>query len=126
MEERFPPTEGRRLEASEGPQRRAATPRQRRGVVFTLIAVASVIGFLAVFAVWANRQLLETDTWTNTSSKLLEDPEIRSQVADYMVDTLYSNVDVQSELQTALPPRLQPLAGPAAAGIRELAIKLAN
>jgi hypothetical protein len=87
---------------------------------------ASILAFLAVFAVWANRQLLETDTWTNTSSKLLEDPEIRSQVADYMVDTLYSNVDVQAELQTALPPRLQPIAGPAAAAIRELAIKLAN
>src|SRR4051794_14308357 len=43
-----------------------------------------------------------------------------------MVDTLYANVDVETELQGALPPRLQPLAGPAAAGIRELAIKLAN
>jgi hypothetical protein len=114
------------LEASAGPQSRAAVPRRRRGVVYTLIAIASLIGFLAVFAVWANRQLLENDTWTNTSSKLLEDPEIRSQVADYMVDTLYANVDVQTELQQALPPRLQPLAGPASAGIRELAIKLAN
>jgi hypothetical protein len=94
--------------------------------VRTLIVVASLIGFLAVFAIWANRQLLETDTWTNTSSKLLEDPEIRSQLSDYMVDTLYANVDVQAELQQALPPRLQPLAGPAAAGIRQLAINLAN
>ena len=95
-------------------------------MVFALIAVAWVIGFLAVFAIWANRQLLETDTWTNTSSKLLEDPQIRSQLSDYMVDTLYANVDVQAELQQALPPRLQPLAGPAAAGIRQLATNLAN
>src|SRR3954468_4519216 len=100
--------------------------RSHRGIVVTLTIFASILAFLAVFAVWANRQLLETDTWTNTSSKLLEDPEIRSQVADYMADTLYSNAAVQSELHTALPPRLQPLAGPAAAGIRELAIKLAN
>src|SRR4051794_26789354 len=126
MKERLPPTEGRRLEASEGPQRRAATPRQRRGVVFTLIAVASVIGFLAVFAIWANRQLLETDTWTNTSTKLLEDPAIRTQVSYFMVDALYANVDVQAELQQALPPRLQPLAGPAAAGLRELTLRLTN
>jgi hypothetical protein len=114
------------LESSEGPQRRAVTPRQRRGVVFTLIAVASVIGFLAVFAIWANRQLLETDTWTNTSTKLLEDPQIRTQVSYFMVDALYANVDVQAELQQALPPRLQPLAGPAAAGLRELSLKLAD
>jgi hypothetical protein len=114
------------LEASEGPQRRTTAPHRRRGVVVPLIVFASLLAFLSAFAIWANRQLLETDTWTNTSSELLENPEIRSQVADYMVDTLYANVDVQTELQAALPPRLQPLAGPAAAGIRQLAIRLAN
>lgn len=112
-------------EASQ-PPRPAPARRQHRGAVVALIVAASVLAFLAVFAVWANRQLLETDTWTNTSSKLLEDEEIRTQVADYMVDTLYANVDVQGELQQALPPRLQPLAGPAAAGIRQLATDLAN
>ncbi|HSD25082.1 MAG TPA: hypothetical protein VLB79_12230 [Solirubrobacterales bacterium] len=101
-------------------------PRRHRGIVITLTIVASVLAFLAVFAVWANRQLLETDTWTNTSTKLLEDPEIRTQVANTMVDTLYANVDVQAQLQQALPPRLQPLAGPASAGLRELSLRLAN
>jgi hypothetical protein len=114
------------LEASAGPQSRTTAPRERRGVVVTLIVFASLLAFIAAFAIWANRQLLETDTWSNTSSELLENPDIRSQVADYMVDTLYANVDVQAELQTALPPRLQPLAGPAAAGIRQLATQLAN
>jgi hypothetical protein len=114
------------LEASAGPQSRTTAPRERRGVVVTLIVFASLLAVIAAFAIWANRQLLETDTWSNTSSELLENPDIRSQVADYMVDTLYANVDVQAELQTALPPRLQPLAGPAAAGIRQLATQLAN
>jgi hypothetical protein len=114
------------VEASAAPPSGTSKPRQRRGVVVTLIVFASLLAFLAAFAIWANRQLLETDTWTNTSSELLENPDIRSQVADYMVDTLYANVDVQAELQGALPPRLQPLAGPAAAGIRQLAIRLAN
>jgi hypothetical protein len=100
--------------------------RQRRKAVLALITVASLIGFLAVFAVWANRQLLENDTWTDTSTKLLEDEEIRTQVSYFMVDALYANVDVQAELQQALPPRLQPLAGPAAAGLRELSLRLAD
>ena len=100
--------------------------RAHRKLVVGLILFASLLAFLATFAVWANRQLLETDTWTNTSSRLLEDPEIQTQVANYMVDTLYANVDVQGELQQALPPRLQPLAGPASAGLRELATNLAN
>jgi hypothetical protein len=115
-----------KLEASVGPQRVPSTPRQRRGVVYALIGLASILAFLAVFAIWANRQLLETDTWTDTSTELLEDEEIRGQVADFMVESLYANVDVQAELQQALPPRLQPLAGPAAAGVRELSIRLAN
>jgi hypothetical protein len=114
------------LEASAGPPSATSLPRQRRGIVFTLITIASLIGFLAVFAIWANRQLLETDTWTDTSTKLLEDEEIRTQVSYFMVDTLYANVDVQAELQQALPPRLQPLAGPAAAGLRELTLRLAD
>jgi uncharacterized membrane protein len=114
------------LEASEAPQSGTAAPRQHRKTVYALIVVASLLAFLSAFAIWAKRQVLETDTWTNTSSKLLENPDIRSQVANYMVDTLYANVDVEAELQAALPPRLQPLAGPAAAGVQELAIKLAN
>ncbi|HKH41649.1 MAG TPA: hypothetical protein VKA41_07305 [Solirubrobacterales bacterium] len=114
------------MEASAGPQRRAIAPRQRRGVVFTLIAIASLIGFLAVFAIWANRQLLETDTWTDTSSKLLEDEEIRTQVSFFMVDALYANVDVQAELEQGLPPRLQRLAGPLSGAIRQLAQRLAD
>jgi hypothetical protein len=101
-------------------------PRQRRRPVLALVAVASLIAFLAVFAIWANRQLLETDTWTETSTKLLEDEEIRTQVSFFMVDALYANVDVQAELEQALPPRLQPLAGPAAAGLRELTLRLAD
>ncbi len=117
---------GEGLEASVGPQSRTTAPHKRRGLVVTLIAFGALLAFLATFAIWANRQLLETDTWTNTSTKLLEDPEIRSQVASTMVDTLYANVDVQAELQQALPPRLQPLAGPASAGLRELTLRLAN
>jgi hypothetical protein len=114
------------VEASEGSTRRTGPTRQRRKTVYALIAVASLIGFLAVFAIWANRQLLETDTWVDTSTKLLEDDEIRTQVSYFMVDALYTNVDVQAELQQALPPRLQPLAGPASAGLRELTLRLAD
>jgi hypothetical protein len=120
------PQRGEKLEASEGSPRAISAPRKRRGVVFTLIGVASLIGFLAVFAIWANRQLLETDTWTDTSSKLLEDKEIRTQVSYFMVDTLYANVDVQSQLEQGLPPRLQRLAGPVSGAIRQLALRLAD
>ena len=66
-----------------------------------------------MFAIWANRQLLETDTWVDTSTELLEDEEIRTVVADFMVDELFTAVDVEAQLQAALPPRAQPPAGSA-------------
>jgi hypothetical protein len=105
----------------------AGSPKkQRRGAVYALLALASLLAFLSVFAIWANRQALENDTWTETSTELLEDPEIRQAVADFMVDQLFANIDVEAELAQALPPRLQPLAGPAAGGLRQLADQLAN
>ena len=83
--------------------------------------LASVLAFVAILAVWANRQLLNTDNWTNTSTELLENRVIRDQIGVFLVDQLYANVDVSAELREALPERLQPLAGPAAGGLRQLA-----
>jgi hypothetical protein len=68
--------------------------RPRRRTVAALIILASLLAFLATFAVWANRQALETDTWTDTSSELLEDEDIRTAIGDFLVDALYTNVDV--------------------------------
>jgi hypothetical protein len=98
-------------------------PPRRRVLPLTLITIGSVLAFLAIFALWANRQLLDTDNWTETSSQLLENDEIRGQLSIYLVDQLYANVDVQAELQQAAPPALQPLAGPAAGALRNLAVR---
>ena len=43
-----------------------------------------------------------------------------------MVEALYENVDVEGELSGALPGPAKPLAGPAAAGLRQLAGELAS
>lgn len=112
--------------AAPPPSTPAAGRREHRKLGLALIVVASIIAFLAVFSIWANRQLLETDNWVDTSTELLEDEEIRGQLSNFMVDTIYANVDVQGELAQTLPPRLQPLAGPAAGALRTLLDRLAN
>jgi hypothetical protein len=94
---------------------------RRRGWARALVVLASILAFAAILAIWANRQLLNTDNWTETSTELLEHRVIRDQVALYLVDQLYANVDVSAELEAGLPERLQPLAGPAAGALRELA-----
>jgi hypothetical protein len=99
--------------------------RKHRVLVRVLVALGAVIGILAVFSVWVSRQLLETDTWTTTSSQMLENHDIQVALAGFMTDALYSNVDVQGEIAGALPPRAQPLAGPLSGGLRELVNRLA-
>jgi hypothetical protein len=96
-------------------------PKRRRALPATLIAIGSLLAFLAIFALWANRQLLNTDNWTNTSSELLQKPTVRAQLATTLVDQLYDNTDVTSTVRDALPPRAQALAPAAAGGLRQLA-----
>jgi hypothetical protein len=110
---------------------RAEPSRGRRRIAIALILIASLLTFLAVFAVWANRQLLNTDNWAETSSELLEDEAIRSQVSVFLVNQVYANVDVQSDLERVFArvlqtERAEALAGPAASGLRGLAEDGAN
>jgi hypothetical protein len=81
---------------------------------------------VSALTVWVNRQALETDSWVETSTRLLEDDEIRGALSVYLVDQLYANVDVAAELQAALPPEVKPLAAPIAGGLRELSVRAAD
>jgi hypothetical protein len=100
-------------------------PKRHRRTVVAILIVATMLGFLSVFAIWVKRQALETNTWTDTSTKLLENQAVQTAVAGFLVEELYANVDVQAELAKALPPRAQPLAGPVAGGLRQLANQVA-
>jgi hypothetical protein len=95
--------------------------RRRRTLVTAILVLATILGILAVFGIWANRQALETDNWVETSDKLLEDEEISNALANYLVDELFTNVDVQAAVAAKLPPELQPLAGPITGGLRQAA-----
>jgi hypothetical protein len=98
--------------------------RTRRAIATVLVVVASLLAFLAILAIWLNRQALNTDNWTRTSSQLLEEPVVRDQVAGRLTDELFASVDVQATLQDALPPRAQALAAPAANALRTQAEKM--
>jgi hypothetical protein len=94
------------------------TGRVHKRLVTVLIVVASLVATVGVFAVWLDRQALNTDAWTSTSGKLLENSKVRGAVATYEVNVLYANVDVAGELGPLFPSKDRALAGPAAAGLR--------
>jgi hypothetical protein len=105
---------------------RQGPSRWRRMVSWGLIAFTTVLLMFAITAIWVKRQALNDQYWRDTSSELLENEQIRTTVADYLVDQLFANVDIAAKLQTALPEQLKPLAGPAAGGLREVATRAAN
>jgi Short C-terminal domain len=85
------------------------------------VIVGSLLAVIAMFATWAERQALTTDDWVKTSGRLLENEDIQKALANYAVDQLYANVDVEAELDQALPPNFKRLSGPASTGLRSLA-----
>jgi hypothetical protein len=98
----------------------------RRWVPWVLIVLAAVIALVAALNVWVKRQALSTDSWTNASSQLLENSEIRNAISIYMVDQLYQNVDVGKALQERLPPATKPLGPPIAAALQPALVRTAN
>jgi putative oligomerization/nucleic acid binding protein len=95
--------------------------RGRRRLVRGLVILGSFLAFLSVFAIWTERQALNTDDWVDTSGRFLENETIRSTLSKYLVDQLYENVDVRKELEEILPGDTKDLAGPAAGGLRQVA-----
>ncbi|HEX5193822.1 MAG TPA: SHOCT domain-containing protein [Solirubrobacteraceae bacterium] len=104
----------------------AATPKLSRGrrlAINGLIGVATVLLVIGIFATWANRLLFNPDNFSKTSTALLQNANVRSTTANYVVDQLYANVDVAGAISSGLPPRLQPLAAPAAGALRDGAVR---
>jgi hypothetical protein len=98
--------------------------RRRRVGIYALLVGGFLAAILTIFAVWARRQLLDEREWANTSQALIADPAINTAVAAYLTDQLYQAVDVKAELETILPPRLDPLAGSVAGAIQQPTEKL--
>jgi hypothetical protein len=95
--------------------------RARRRTVKALVVLGSLFAFLSVFAIWTERQALNTDDWVETSGRLIQNEEIRSAVGTYLVDQLYANVNIEKELEGILPGETKELAGPVSGGLRQVA-----
>jgi hypothetical protein len=90
-----------------------------------LVVLGVLFVFLSLLAGYIRFQGLDTETVSNTAGELIQDDQVREQVAASLVDALYTNVDVTKELEQRLPPETKGLAGPAAAGLREFSDRAA-
>jgi hypothetical protein len=89
--------------------------------VRVIVALATVLAVFSIFAIWANRQMMNPSNWAKTSTALLQKQTIRTAVSGYLIDQLYANVNVENELKSGLPTQLAPLAGPISGALHNLA-----
>src|SRR4051794_36173399 len=82
--------------------------RRRIWSVRVILGLAALLAVFSCLALFANRQLLNSSNWADTSGAMLQNAQVRDQVANNLVDQLYADVDVAAQLSANLPPRLQP------------------
>jgi hypothetical protein len=111
-------------DASTAPPVAAPTRRGGRArpwIVRLLIAVATLLAIVATLGAWADRQLLNTDNWVDTTDELIADAEIRDALAAFIANDLVRTPEARQRVQNALPERAAPLAAPITAAIGEVA-----
>ncbi|MEY4130133.1 MAG: hypothetical protein RLZZ31_257 [Actinomycetota bacterium] len=97
----------------------AAISRGRRVAIWVLVVFASILLFGTASQVWVRQQVLNTDRWVKASNEVLAKPEVQSALSAYIVDEIYSNVDVASELEDQLPDGWKGLAGTISGALRQ-------
>ena len=100
--------------------------RSHRAVVWLLTIVATLVMVLSTLNTWVERQLLDTDSWVDASTQLLDDDEVRQELSVRLVNALYDNVDVGPAIDDRLPEQLQGLGGPLAGVLRDPLIDTAD
>jgi len=75
-----------------------------------LVVLASILLIFSIMATWIRAQIIDTEGWTQTSVRLLQNEKVREAVAGDLSERLLSVVDVQNLAAEKLPPALRPLA----------------
>jgi hypothetical protein len=109
-----------------GPPGAASTRSERpRGLrrARALVVIASAVLVVAIMATWIRAQIIDTNGWTQTSVKLLENEKVREYVASNLSERLLQVVDVQNIAANKLPSSLAPLAPALATAAAQLVPK---
>lgn len=106
------------------PVAKPARTRRRGTAPFNaLIVFTTILLVVGVFATWANRLLFSPDNWSNTSTQLLQNANVRATTANYIVNQIYAHVDVPHLIQSGLPTQFRGLAAPISGALRDAAVQ---
>jgi transcriptional regulator with XRE-family HTH domain len=105
---------------------RSRPKRRHRGIVWSLIVLASVVLIISIIANWVQREVFDANKFKDTTDQILADEDVHRALAFYTVDQLYANIDVQGQIESRLPSAAKPLALPVSAATRQLATNVAE
>jgi hypothetical protein len=97
-----------------------------RKLSIALVVLGTIVTLLAIFSIWANRQLLNTDNWVSTSDRLLTNEKVDERLANYLAEEVFTGERLEARLEESLPPKLAPLASAVAGGLHGLAPQVAE
>jgi len=104
-------------DTTESQSRAHRLPRWRRALVAILVILSVVLLPIAGLTVWVRNLVLDTDKYVDTVAPLASNKDITDTVANRITNKLFSEVDVEKEVNDALPERAQFLASPIASGV---------
>jgi len=85
------------------PAKARVMSRRRSAAVWALLVLATLLLLVASMTVWSKRQLLNSDKFTNSASKVLANDEIRTTLASRLVTVFGQRVDLTSQLEQRFP-----------------------
>jgi hypothetical protein len=89
---------------------RTGTSRWRVIVARVLTILAILLALVGMVAFYVKHTALDEDGFEQISRNMIENDEIRTQVAGKSVETLFGNVDVEAAIAERLPPAQKGLA----------------
>jgi hypothetical protein len=101
-------------EAEQGSTRNSSWLRVAGARGLTVLAI--LLALVGMVAFYVEHTALDEDGFETISRNMIEDDEIRTQVAGTVVEQLFANVDVEAAIAGRLPPAQQGLA-PVLAGL---------
>ncbi len=100
--------------------------KKHRFWVWAIIVIAAIVTLVSSLTIFVKREALNSQSFSETSVKMLQDQQVRDALAVYLTDQLFANVDVKAQLENILPNQTKGLAGPASGLLREFAPRAAS
>ena len=96
-------------------------PRRHGGLIALFLVIALVLTLGDAVAIWLDRQALSNSGWSDTSVRVLQNPQVRTAVGAELVTQLFERADIDARLHSAAGP----LAGVAEHQLHKYATRLA-